>query len=268
MDVEAGPVVDLRLRIVQEDSRPERVETRPMAGGRDLLAEARRDGDGKRSGPPPYAGVRPRYVLGDDMPLLAADGREIRLARAGCGEESCCGALYVTVRAQGGHIVWAGWRDPASDVELPEFRFDARQYEVEVRRATADRAWEKPREAVARQLEARLRRRTDWLERYDCEVEYVWDVGGAPDRVDVILLHPRVRLTDGPFVQFCLAVPLTGEEPAALETRLTAGDPREAGEVCGGSHDCEETLGYARSDLARPAGEGGGAGDTRRHGDV
>lgn len=107
----------LSLRIVCPPPGQGPVEVRPLVGGRDLLADAYPHG----------IGVSPRYLLDTDGPLHAtATPREVRLARGGCGEESCCGALYVTVGRDGEHVVWAGWRDPANqDVDLPALRFDA-----------------------------------------------------------------------------------------------------------------------------------------------
>lgn len=222
------------------------MEVRPIVNGRDLLVEA--VPGGVRG--PWYRGVSPRYLVGRDGPLHAAvTPREVRLARGGCGVEECCGALYVTVRRDGDQVVWASRRDPAGqDVDLPEFRFAAVPYEAEVLRAGEDRAWEWPAGAVARLLEEGLRRREDWLVRWECELEDVWAARNEPDRIHVVLRHPRGRTdTDLPWLQFGTTLPISADAPsdqaARLEARLTAGDPRATAEVWGGTHDGGK-LGY------------------------
>ncbi|MEE1829819.1 hypothetical protein [Streptomyces sp. SP17KL33] len=223
------------------------VEVRPIVNGRDLLAEVAVSGGvgGSR-----YLGVGPRDLLGQDGPLHAtATPREVRLAWSGCGVEECCGALYMTVTRHGDHVVWAGWRDLANqDFDLPELRFIAGQYEAEVLRAGKDRSWEWPAGAVARMLEAGLRGRGDWLVRWDCELEGVWASRQEPDRIHVVLWHPRNRAdADLPWLQFGMTLPISAEAPSVqaehLEARLTADDPRATAEVWGGSHDAEQ-LGY------------------------
>jgi hypothetical protein len=155
----------------------------------------------------------------------------------------------MTVTRNGDHVVWAGWRDLANqDFDLPELRFTAGQYEAEVLRAGEDRSWEWPAGAVARLLEAGLRGRGDWLGRWDCELEAVWASRKEPDRIHVVLWHPRNRAdADLPWLQFGMTLPISADAPSdqaeRLEARLTAGDPRATAEVWGGSHDAEQ-LGY------------------------
>lgn len=223
------------------------VEVRPIVNGRDLLADDVFPGGvgGSR-----YAGVGPRYLLGPDGPLHAtATPHEVRLAWSGCGVEECCGALYMTVRRDGEHVVWENWRDLANqDLTLPDLRYTAGQYEAEVLRAEKDRGWEWPAGAVARLLEAGLRGRGDWLVRWDCELEGVWSSREKPDRIDVVLMHPRNWAdSDQPWLQFGTTLSISADDPADqakhLEAQLTAGDPRATAEVWGGSHDAEQ-LGY------------------------
>ncbi|MFF9039061.1 hypothetical protein ACF090_26760 [Streptomyces sp. NPDC014892] len=237
----------LSLRIACPPPDEGVVEVRPIVNGLDLLAEVLVSGGvgGSR-----YVGVGPRFLLDQDGPLHAtATPREVRLAVSGCGVEECCGALYMTVARRGDHVVWAGWRDPANqDVDLPELRFTAEQYDAEVVRAEEDRSWEWPAGAVARMLEAGLRGRADWLVRWDCELEGVWAFRTEPDRIHVVLWHPRDRGdADLPWLQFGMTLPISAEPPTVqaerLEARLTAGDPRATAEVWGGSHDAEQ-LGY------------------------
>ncbi|MFF8534386.1 hypothetical protein ACF07B_21010 [Streptomyces sp. NPDC015532] len=197
--------------------------------------------------------VSPLYLLDpDDGPLHAtATPHEVRLAGSSPCEEWCCGALYVTVRREGQQVVWAGWRNPASqDLDLPELRFDVDQYEAEVNRAATDRGWEWPAGAVARLLQARLRRHEDWLETWDCEVEGIGAPRTEPDRIHVVLMHPRIRTeADQPWLQFGITLPVSQDDPvdsqaAHLQARLTAGDPRAIAEVWGGSEAYAEQLGY------------------------
>ncbi|GGT84603.1 hypothetical protein [Streptomyces lateritius] len=154
----------------------------------------------------------------------------------------------MTLRRDGDEAVWADWRDPATgDVDMPELRFDAGQYEAEVRRAGEDRSWEWPAGAVAQLLEAKLRRRAAWLDRWKCELEEVWASRAEPDRIHVVLTHPRVRPEEGqPWLQFGMSLPVSGDGPAdqagRLEARVTAGDPRLAAEAWGGSEEHAEQL--------------------------
>jgi len=230
----------LSLRIVCPPPGQGALQVRPIVNGRDLLAEVF----------PPGRGVSPRYQLDTDGPLHAtATPSEVRLAETLCTEE-CCGALYVTVRRDGEHVVWAGWRDPATrGVDLPELRFDAGQYEAEVHRAAEDRSWEWPAGAVASLVEARLRGRADWLATWECELEGVWASRAEPDRIHVVLMHPRIRTeADRPWLQFGMTLPISADDPddqaEHLVARLTVADPRAAAEVWGGSEEYAEQLGY------------------------
>ncbi|WNZ06513.1 hypothetical protein [Streptomyces sp. 11x1] len=235
-----GPDI-LRLSIVRPPPDEGLVEVRPIVNGRVVPGGV----GGSR-----YLGAGPRHLLGQDGLLHAtATPHEVRLAWSGCGVEECCGALYVTVTRDGDHVVWAGWRDPSNeDVDLPELRFTAGQYDAEMLRAGEDRSWEWPAGAVARLLEAGLRRHEDWLVRWDCALEGVLASRKEPDRIHVVLLHPRDRAdADLPWLQFGMTLPISSDPPSDqaehLEGRLTAGDPRAAAEVWGGSHDAEQ-LGY------------------------
>ncbi|MCX5409870.1 hypothetical protein OHA37_39265 [Streptomyces sp. NBC_00335] len=237
----------LSLNIVCPPPGKGGIEVRPIVNGRDLLADVSFPG---RVAGLRYLGEDPRYLLDGAAPLHAAvTPHEVRLAWSGCGVEECCGALYVTVRRDRDHVVWAGWRDLAhQDLDLPELRFAADQYEIEVLRAGEDRSWEWPAGVVARLLEAGLRDRGDWLARWECELEDVWASRTTePDRIDVILRHPPNRAdTDLPWAQFLVTLPVSAEVPSLqaehLESLLTAGDPRATAELCGGYNP--EELGY------------------------
>ena len=98
----------------------------PVIDGRDIIRES------FVSGP----GLPPDVLLWRDGGLrAAAEPREVVLAEADCTTE-CCGALAVTIRRDGEHVVWSGWRDLNGPAPvLPEFRFDAGQYDAEIARA-------------------------------------------------------------------------------------------------------------------------------------
>jgi hypothetical protein len=68
-----------------------------------------------------------------------------------------CGSLTVTIRRQGDVVEWNDIRDGDQTVAIGPFRFDAVQYEQEVRRAHAHRAWESRTERVARLVGESLR---------------------------------------------------------------------------------------------------------------
>ncbi|MFF2652776.1 hypothetical protein [Streptomyces sp. NPDC058045] len=233
----------LRLRVAVPDpaSHDGEVEVRPHIDGLDVVAEVF----------DPEPGLDPRHLLLPGGPLEAGPvPREVCLAEARC-TEGCCGALYVTIRLDGDQVIWGGWRNPDEEtVDLPEFRFDARQYRTEVERATSDHSWEWPARTIARLLEEELRQRTDWLERWECELSRVAATFRVPDRIELVLFHPgRSAITAGrPWLQFRLTLAIAGEDPAAeahrLAEELTAGDPRSAAEVCGGSAEFARALGY------------------------
>lgn len=84
--------------------------------------------------------------------------------------------------------------------------------------------------------------------RWDCELEGVWASRRDPERIHVVLGHPRNRAhVDLPWLQFGMTLPISADVPSdqaeRFEARLIAGDPRASAEVWGGSHDAEQ-LGY------------------------
>lgn len=225
----------LELRIVA----PARgwVQVRPVIDGRDILAELWS----------PWDGEDPWVVLGPGG-VAAADGpHEVRLARISC-TEICCGALYVTVRREGGEVVWDGWRNPAGgNADLPEFRFDAARYAAEVRRAEQDRAWEWPARTVAALLAERLRADPGWSRRWECELDAVWTDQAWPHRVELVLLHPDAAADrEGrPWLQLGVTLEVGEGDPEAeayrLAARIASGDRQELAEVWGRSaHYSEE----------------------------
>ena len=98
----------------------------PVIDGRDIIREA------FVSGP----GLPPDVLLQPNGELRAVpEPREVVLAEADCTRD-CCGALCVTIRLDGEHVVWGAWRDLNGPAPvLPEFRFDVGEYEAEIARA-------------------------------------------------------------------------------------------------------------------------------------
>lgn len=220
------------------------MEVRLLVDGEDVLADVFTEGPGED----------PRYLLVPDGPLIAAsEPREVRLAEADC-TEGCCGALYVTIRRDGDHVIWNEWRNPYEDeVDLPEFRFDAQEYGAEVERATKDHNWEWPARTVARLLEQDLRERKEWLARWECELGAVSAWPSEPDQINLFLFHPvhpgrSVIREDRPWLQFGMVLAVSSDDPAdqtaRLVEQLTAGDPRQTAGVCGGSPEFARQLGY------------------------
>ncbi|WP_432753990.1 hypothetical protein ACE1OA_34625 [Streptomyces sp. JL2001] len=218
------------------------VECRPIVDGRDILADVFHEGPA----------ADPGRLLGPNAPLHATDvPREVRLAEAAC-TEACCGAVHVTVRREGPYVIWSGWRNPddAEGVDLPEFRFDAAAYGAEIQRATADHSWEWPARTVARLLEERLREHPGRLATWDCELHAVSAPPWEPEQITVFLFHPSRPTTgqDHPWLQFRMTMPISGDDPAVqvepLAARITAGDPRQVAEICGGSREFADRLGH------------------------
>jgi hypothetical protein len=128
-------------------------------------------------------------------------------------------------------------------------RFDADQYDREVARVIQDDSWEWPARTVARLLASRLRAEPDSFARWNCRLFWVaawpWDRG----RVNVSVMSPHVQATErDPWVQFRTALPVGDEAPDVQAARfaalLTDSDPRDISEVCGGSKEYAEQLGY------------------------
>ncbi|MET9306427.1 hypothetical protein [Streptomyces sp. P9-2] len=230
--------LSLRVVVPSLGSREGSVECRPYVDGRDILADVFDKGPADD----------PQDLLGPDSPLFAmSTPREVRLAEARC-TVGCCGAVYVRIRREGRQVIWSDWRNPDGKApDLLEFRFDAEQYEAEVRRAVTDHGWEWPARTIARLLDQRLRERLDWLSRWECVLGRISTWHAESDRINLFLFHPG-RAEGGPWVQFLLELPVSSDDPTDqardLEEIVTAVDPREVGEVCGGSREYADMLGY------------------------
>ncbi|MDA3649619.1 hypothetical protein LZ318_08210 [Saccharopolyspora indica] len=236
----ASDLNQLVLRIVVPELGSDgTVEVRPIVDGVDVVA----------TGLPREPAESPRTLLGSDGPLVAtAEPREVRLAEAEC-TEGCCGALYVTIRRAGEHVVWSGWRDPGDpETGLSEFRFDAKQYAAEVERASSDRSWEWRAYTVARLLQQELERQDEWFERWDCRLGGVHSYPLSRAWFTFYSPHPRQVGRDDPWLQFRMVRRVSPADPeteaAEILARLLTRDPREIAEVCGGTPEWAEQLGY------------------------
>jgi hypothetical protein len=219
--------LELRVTVPEPDQRGATCEIRPVVDGRDLLAEA-----DFTEGP----GIDPTKV---GSLVATPDPHEVLLAEALC-TEGCCGSINVTVRREGDQVLWTAWRNPDNeDLALPDFTFDAGDYDREITRAAADLSWEWPARTVARLLKADLSARTVWQQEWGFEVTAVSAWPWQRDQISVFLFSPdRAAIAAGrPYLQYRLALPVTDRDPAAqaaeLAAQLTAGDPRTTAEICG-----------------------------------
>lgn len=145
----------LRLRVNADPERPDQPVVTVLVDGEDRLAGLGRTG---------FVGFHPAEILGPDQPLLPTDPpRRVAVYRCVCGIAGC-GCVAPVIARDGGQVTWSDARDytgvfdgptlepgyrPGPDegtvLDLPVLRFDAHQYEEEVRRAGADRTWESDR---------------------------------------------------------------------------------------------------------------------------
>jgi hypothetical protein len=233
---------------VRDPADPGTVETRLLIDGRPLVPEAFGRGPANS----------PEYLLDSGRLRAAAEPREVQLAEAYC-TEGCCGALYVTICREGGQVVWRGWRRPLTPTsrrmpaELPEYRFDAADYDAEVKRAENDRSWAWPSRNTARLIAAGLRDRPDLLTRWDARVGWIGTDFHDPDATVVSFTYwPGLaaghRDKDGPWLQFIWNLPDDGTPPeiqadAALR-HLAEHDPKTYAPVRGGSREHAKALGF------------------------
>jgi hypothetical protein len=97
-------------------------------------------------------GLDPDDVLNPELPWLPpADGAGVArvVQRCGCGIIGC-GALTMTIRRVADAVEWTDAREGERHYDVGPFRFDADQYEAELRRAHHERLWESRDERVAR----------------------------------------------------------------------------------------------------------------------
>jgi hypothetical protein len=128
-------------------------------------------------------GLDPDDLLNPELPLLPpVDGTPVQriVQRCGCGDIGC-GSLTTTIRRTGDAIEWTELRDRGESVGVGPFRFDAEQYEREVRRAHRDRPWESRTERIARMVGDALRDHRDQRPR-----SFDW-ASGSPDNDHVVV---------------------------------------------------------------------------------
>ncbi|MEU4119655.1 hypothetical protein AB0F71_34805 [Kitasatospora sp. NPDC028055] len=71
---------------------------------------------------------------GDGLLHATADPRRVVLGEPEC-TGGCCGFVSVVVRRCGGIVEWSDWEVPYEAARLPDFHFDADQYDAELARA-------------------------------------------------------------------------------------------------------------------------------------
>ncbi|RZU37161.1 hypothetical protein EV284_2318 [Streptomyces sp. BK022] len=113
-----------------------RPQLRFWVNGEDVVEEAVKEG-----GRGPYAAEL--LPVDQPSPLRAtSEPRRLELGEPDC-TGGCCGFLSVVVQRCREIVQWSDWKVPfAPAPPLPEFHFEASQYEAEVARVEADRSWQ------------------------------------------------------------------------------------------------------------------------------
>lgn len=230
---------------VRDPADLETVETRLLIDGRPLIPEAFGKGSANT----------PEYLLDSGRLRASAEPREVQLSEAYC-TEGCCGALYVIIHREGDQVVWRDWRRPPTrqpQVELPEYRFDAADYDTEIERAKKDRSWAWPARNTAHLIATGLRGQPDLLTRWDGQLGWIGtDFHDQDSTVVSFTYWPGLatgqRDKDGPWLQFVWSLPDDGTPPesraAAALRRLAEQDPKTYARVGGGSRAHAEALGF------------------------
>jgi len=219
------PTQVLTLRVDPGESEHGPVLT-ILVAGRDLVAGSQRDR---------FQGFDPGDMLGPGSPLLPLDPpRRVAVYRCNCGEPGC-GCVAPVIAREDTAVVWREARDytgvyagPTTDedpaaggrsVGLPDLRFDAEQYEAEVRRARADRTWETDPRATARLLRRRLLGRSEQLGALGYTLDWVVPSGDAADTFEVSL---RDRSGDQRLVEVAAPPGRPEERADELADRIVA----------------------------------------------
>lgn len=143
--------------------------------------------------------------------------------------------------------MWRDWRRPTPPPsrlpppELPEYRFNAADYDAEIARAESDHSWAWPARSTARLIAAGLRDRPDLLTRWDARPGWIGTDFTDPDATVLSFtyrpgLAAGQRDKDGPWLQFTWSLPEDGTPPedrAAAALRLATADPKTYAEVGG-----------------------------------
>ena len=199
--------------------------------------------------------AQPEYLL-EAGRLAATDiSHEVRLAEAYC-TEGCCGALYVTIVRDGAEVVWSGWRGRYRGEPPKEFRFEAADYDTELRRAGQDHIWEWPARTVARLLQAELQTDPNLLGRWGCRLGWCSAWQPHVDEARLTFGYPAtVTSPDEPHVQFGLVIDVDPADPdrvvADIVDRLRTTDPKTYAEIVGGSRDGAAQLGLVHREPTR-----------------
>ncbi|MDX2297174.1 MULTISPECIES: hypothetical protein [Streptomyces] len=178
----AGPAPAPGLRVevaVADPAGPTAVETRILVDGRPILPVAFPQGRGDT----------PEELLDAGALRAAAEHRAVRLGVTSCAE-ACCGALYVTVRREGRHVVWDGGRRPGGTADPSAYRFDADAYDAEIARAENDHSWTWPARHTARLIAAGLRDRPELLTRWGLRRGWISTYHDDPDTTVVTFTEP------------------------------------------------------------------------------
>ncbi|MEV8036886.1 hypothetical protein [Streptomyces sp. NPDC086182] len=199
----------------------------------------------------------PDYLLDEGRLRAGVEPREVQLAEADC-TEGCCGALYVTIRRDADQVVWENWRqtmpgsrEPAA--RLPAHRFDALAYDTEIARAENDCSWSWRARTIARLIKAGLIEQPELLSRWDADRGWISSGFDDPDTAVVTFWYVPGRASGSPEgaespLQFRWVVPDDGTSPetqaAAALRRLAEEDPKSYAQVCGGSRERAEELGF------------------------
>lgn len=230
---------------VRDPADLDMAEARLLIDGRPLVPEAFGKG-------PAHS---PEYLLDSGRLRAAPEPREVQLAEAYC-TEGCCGALYVTIRREGDQVVWRDWRRPPERhprAELPEYRFDAGDYDAEIERAENDRSWSWPARNTARLIAAGLREQPDLLTRWDGQVGWIGTDFHDQDSAMVSFtywpgLASGQQDEDGPWLQFIWSLPDDGTPPEKQAStalrQLAERDPKTYAQVRGGSRSHAQALGF------------------------
>ncbi|BDE39760.1 hypothetical protein ACQ9AR_11585 [Streptomyces lividans] len=224
----------LEHRIPQDWTADPWAEVRPLIDGVDVLGEVHPEGMA-----PSCRGWR---GPGESWPLaVTAVPRRVLISEPTC-TVGCGGGLYVTMRREGGRVIWDAWENTSDINAVPtEVHFDAAQYEAELARAAADRGWEEPVDTVARLLEQILVD-SGGFERWSCVLTGVRPRREEPDEPEELALPEGVDVEFSaspapgtPACSYRYELPLVPdrspqEQARRLAARILADDPRRSAE--------------------------------------